>query len=56
MIFNFVLSKYVTYPLDMTMNIGTPISMAPELFMDGEDTYSFPIDVYAYGILLFVLK
>lgn len=38
---------------DMKMAIGTPYCMAPELFMDESETYSLPVDVYAYGILLY---
>lgn len=52
MIFDFEISKFVINPLNMTLPIGTPFSMAPELFMD-DDTYLFPVDVYAYGILLY---
>jgi serine/threonine protein kinase len=35
----------------MTGNIGTPIWMAPELLQDLP--YSFPVDVYAYGMILY---
>lgn len=37
----------------MTMAIGTPIAMAPELFMDGEECYTVSVDVYAYAFLLY---
>ncbi len=35
-------------PIAMTLNVGTPCWMAPEL-LDGEGDYSFSIDVYSYG-------
>jgi serine/threonine protein kinase len=38
--------------IKMTMAIGFPLFMAPELF-DDDDTYSFPVDVYAFGVLLY---
>ena len=37
----------------MTQNVGTPIWMAPELF--GGEQYRFPVDVYAYGMILYEL-
>lgn len=46
------LAKIIIDPLNMTMNIGTPLYMAPELFIDNDDGYSFPVDVYSYGFLI----
>jgi serine/threonine protein kinase len=37
----------------MTREIGTPMFMAPEL-IEGAD-YSFPVDVYAYGMMMFIV-
>jgi serine/threonine protein kinase len=39
--------------IKMTTGIGTPVFMAPEI-LKGDD-YSFPVDVYAYGMMLFVI-
>lgn len=36
----------------MTMNVGTPIFMAPELLDQGE-SYTSAVDVYAFGVLLY---
>lgn len=47
------LSKYVVNNIDMTMAVGTPFSMAPEIFMDGDEIYSFPVDVYSFAIFLY---
>lgn len=43
-------SEYVP----MTLGVGTPAYMAPEVFahQDGEPAYSFPCDVYSIAILL----
>jgi serine/threonine protein kinase len=37
----------------LTMDIGTPLFMAPEL-VKGDD-YSFPLDVYAYGMMMYIV-
>ena len=47
------LTKIVKDPSYMTQNIGTTFVMAPEMFMEGADTYNFPIDVYSYGVMLY---
>lgn len=46
------LAKFVTNPRKMRIQVGTPLHMAPELF-DESGTYSFPVDVYAYAVLLY---
>jgi serine/threonine protein kinase len=38
----------------MTSGIGTPLFMAPELLV-GSDDYGFPVDVYAYGMMLYII-
>ncbi|KAL6070956.1 Serine/threonine-protein kinase HT1 [Balamuthia mandrillaris] len=38
----------------MTMGRGTQVWMAPEI-MEGRKDYSFPVDVYSYGIILWEL-
>jgi serine/threonine protein kinase len=43
----------VDQQVQMTLGIGTSLYMAPELLL-GED-YSYPVDVYAYGMMLFVI-
>jgi serine/threonine protein kinase len=40
--------------LSMTMGNGTPAYMAPELQGDRGD-YSFPVDVFAYAMMLYVM-
>lgn len=50
---DFELAKIITNPNEMTMSIGTPFYMAPELFTDDYETYSFPVDVYSFSILLY---
>jgi serine/threonine protein kinase len=59
---DFGLSKIVSLSnqMEMTMSIGTPVYMAPELYDSpahekGEPAYTAKVDVYAYGILLFGL-
>ena len=39
--------------IGMTMTIRTPYTLAPEIFMDDEDVYCEPVDVYAYAFLLY---
>ena len=40
--------------LDMTMNCGTPIYMAPEMWVDEyDDKYTGAVDVYSYAVFLF---
>lgn len=50
---DFGLAKVVFGDTKMTMAIGTPIAMAPELFIDGDETYTLSVDVYAYAFLLY---
>lgn len=50
---DFGLSKVIFGDAKMTMAIGSPIAMAPELFVDGDETYSIPVDVYAYAFILY---
>jgi hypothetical protein len=38
-----------------SMSIGTPLHMAPELWVDQSDGYGQSVDVYAYGVLLYTL-
>lgn len=49
----FFLSKDISNNVEMTMAIGTPFAMAPELFIDGEQSYSYPVDVYAFAIFVY---
>jgi serine/threonine protein kinase len=52
----FGLAKILTpdHESTMTLGIGTPLFMAPELFQVDTD-YRYQVDVYAYGMLLFIL-
>jgi hypothetical protein len=38
-----------------SMALGTPLHMAPELWIDGSDSYTQAVDVYAYAVLLYSL-
>jgi serine/threonine protein kinase len=48
-------TEQVSHAMQMTSNLGTPLFMAPELFMDVDDPYTTAVDVYAYGMLLYEL-
>lgn len=50
---DFGLAKVVMDKVDMTMAIGTPFYMAPEIFMDGDETYGISVDVYAFAFIIF---
>ena len=41
--------------MEMTLNVGTPLYMAPEVFDDERGGYNFKVDVYAYGMVLYEL-
>lgn len=49
----FTLSRFIDDPFELEMAVGIPYFMAPETFMDGDDPYSFPVDVYSYAIILY---
>jgi serine/threonine protein kinase len=51
---DFGLAKIVTNSVKMTMAIGSPMFMAPELF-DDDDSPSFAVDVYAFGMLIYTM-
>jgi serine/threonine protein kinase len=51
---DFGISRHCTSNLGQTSNLGTPLYMAPELLND-EHGYSFPVDVYAFGVTLYSL-
>lgn len=50
---DFGLAKVIMNDVDMTMAIGTPYIMAPEIFMDGDETYGVAVDVYAFAFLIY---
>lgn len=50
---DFGLAKVVMNKVDMTMAVGTPFYMAPELFMDGDETYDVSVDVYAFAFIIY---
>jgi serine/threonine protein kinase len=51
---DFGLAKIVTNGVKMTMAIGSPMFMAPELF-DDDDAYTFAVDVFAFGMLIYTM-
>ncbi|KAH0795702.1 TKL family protein kinase [Histomonas meleagridis] len=51
---DFGFSRHASEESTMTQNIGTPHWMAPEL-LSSTPNYSFKVDVYAFGILLWEL-
>jgi serine/threonine protein kinase len=48
---DFGLARLVLDSINMTMAIGCPLYMAPELYT-GSEGYGVPVDVYAYRVLL----
>ena len=50
---DFYLSRFLVTDNTMTIAIGTPLFMAPELYSDGDGRYDEKVDVYAYAILLY---
>jgi len=40
---------------NMTLGVGTPIYMAPELLKEGNKNYANEVDVYSFGIILWQL-
>lgn len=50
---DFELSRFYINSLEMTMAIGTPLCMAPEIFMDGDETYSLSVDVYSFAFCVY---
>jgi serine/threonine protein kinase len=48
---DFGLAKVFSPTVDKTASIGSPLFMAPELH--NEEDYSFPVDVYPYGVSVF---
>lgn len=50
---DFGLAKVMVNKVDMTMVVGTPFYMAPEIFADGEETYTVSVDVYAFAFVMY---
>jgi serine/threonine protein kinase len=50
---DFGISRHCTADLSATKATGTPLYMAPELFDDENESYGFPVDVYAFAVTLF---
>jgi phage shock protein A len=51
----FSFAKIITDPLRMSLGMGVPMAMAPELSPDEEGQYDNSVDVYAYAMLLYCL-
>jgi serine/threonine protein kinase len=50
---DFGLSRLASSNLQLTMAVGSPLFMAPELYAESEEPYSKPVDVYAYAGLVY---
>jgi serine/threonine protein kinase len=50
---DFGISRHCTADLSATKATGTPLYMSPELFDDENESYGFPVDVYAFAVTLF---
>ena len=49
---DFELAKVMMGKIDMTMPVGTPYILAPEIFMDDE-SYGASVDVYSFAFLIY---
>jgi serine/threonine protein kinase len=52
---DFGLSRFAINGVHMTNAIGTPLFMAPELYVDSDEAYGPSVDVYAFGMVVFYL-
>ena len=52
---DFGLAKVIFSNNDMTMDIGTPLCMAPEIYDDNNNNYTNKVDVYAFAFFLFLM-
>ena len=52
---SFSFARFVDDPCELEMGFGTPGWMAPETFMDGDEIYSYPVDVYSYSMFLYFM-
>jgi serine/threonine protein kinase len=52
---DFGLARMVVNAINMTMAVGSPLFMAPELYADSDEgePYGKPVDVYAFAIMLY---
>lgn len=50
---SFSYSRFVTDEQIHDYIISTPVFTAPEIFSDPDEGYSFPVDVYSYGFMLY---
>jgi serine/threonine protein kinase len=48
---DFGLAKFINPSLENTVAIGSPMFMGPELHLDKD--YSYPVDVFAYGVTIY---
>jgi serine/threonine protein kinase len=51
----FELAKCCSGDSENTWSIGTPLFMAPEVFGVGRPKYDLSVDVYAFGMLLYMM-
>jgi serine/threonine protein kinase len=52
---DFGLSRNGINDLSKTIAIGTPAFMAPELYVESDESYGAPVDVYAFGMVVYSL-
>lgn len=50
-----IFQKFITDPKKMMGGIGLIFAQAPEVFNGEHETYSFPVDVYAYAFFLYCM-
>ena len=50
---DFGLSKMIKDSVQNTLQIGSPLFMAPELLNDGDGNYDKSVDVYAFAVLVY---
>jgi serine/threonine protein kinase len=50
----FGVSRFYEQGLELSYGVGTPLYMAPEIMSD-EESYGFPVDVFAFAVTLYAI-